>query len=97
MQRDEASAAGEKLMKTALMFLLLFLTTCVLSLASPSQSQDTAVIDQFIAKQATQENGEEYAEARKVLTGDLNRHGVSDLEGKTNRDEAIKIDDLEPV
>src|SRR4030095_3924101 len=30
-------------------------------------------------KQAKHENGEEYGEARKVLTGDLNRDGVPDL------------------
>jgi hypothetical protein len=42
------------------------------------QDQDSAVIDAFIARQARQERGEEYKEARKVVTGDLNRDGVAD-------------------
>ncbi|MGH9872691.1 MAG: fused DSP-PTPase phosphatase/NAD kinase-like protein [Pyrinomonadaceae bacterium] len=46
---------------------------------SSEQTQDTAVVDQFIAKQATEEAGEEYEDARKVLTGDLNRDGLPDL------------------
>jgi hypothetical protein len=70
-------------MKKALIFVLTFLLACIPSLASASQSasqsQDTAVVDNFIAKQATEEDGEEYADARKMLTGDLNRDGVPDL------------------
>jgi hypothetical protein len=66
-------------MKKALIFILPFLLACTPSLASSSQDQDKALVDEFIAKQATQENGEEYAEARKMLTGDLNRDGVSDV------------------
>jgi hypothetical protein len=66
-------------MKKAFMFVLPFLLACIPSSASPSQNQDTTVVDNFIAKQATQENGEEYGDARKVLTGDLNRDGVPDV------------------
>ena len=66
-------------MKMALMFALLFLLACTPSLASSSQDQDKTIVDDFIAKQATQENGEEYAEARKMRTGDLNRDGVPDV------------------
>jgi hypothetical protein len=56
----------------------------VVILASPAllasgQTQDIAVVESFIAKQARQENGEEYAEARKLMTGDLNHDGVPDL------------------
>lgn len=40
-----------------------------------SQDDDTAVIDSFIARQAKRERGEEYKEARKVLTGDLTHDG----------------------
>ena len=47
--------------------------------ALPSDTADKVVIDKFIAKQAKQEDGEEYEAARKVVTGDLNRDGVSDL------------------
>ena len=49
------------------------------SLAFSSQNHDTTVVDQFISKQAKQEDGEEYADARKMLVGDLNRDGVPDV------------------
>ena len=65
-------------MKQALRFVLPVLL-CIPSAASPAQNQDTAVVNQFIAKQATQEDGEEYEGARKMITGDLNRDGVPDL------------------
>ena len=66
-------------MKKALIFVLPFLFACIPSSASPSQTEDTGVVDQFISKQAKQEDGEEYADARKMLTGDLNRDGVPDV------------------
>jgi hypothetical protein len=65
-------------MKLVLRFVLPFLL-CVASSGSPAQDQDTAAVDKFIASQATQEGGEEYGEARKIVTGDLNRDGVPDL------------------
>jgi hypothetical protein len=37
-----------------------------------AQDGDKAAIDKFISAQATREQAEEYAEARKVVTGDLN-------------------------
>jgi hypothetical protein len=66
-------------MKKALIFVLPFLFAVTPSFASLSQNQDTTVVDQFISKQAKQEDGEEYAEARKMLAGDLNRDGVADV------------------
>ena len=66
-------------MKKAFMLVLPFLLACIASSASPSQNQDTAVVDEFISKQAKQENGEEYKDARKMLAGDLNRDGVPDV------------------
>lgn len=66
-------------MKKAFMLVLPFLLACIPLSASPSQNQDSSVVDNFIAKQATREHGEEYGDARKVLTGDLNRDGVPDL------------------
>jgi hypothetical protein len=66
-------------MKRALSFVLPFLFAFVPSSASPSQIPDAAVIDHFIAKQATQENGEEYKDARKMLLGDLNHDRVPDF------------------
>ena len=66
-------------MNKALLFALAFLFAGTPLFASPSQLQDTAIIDQFISKQAKQENGEEYEDARKMLPGDLNRDGVPDV------------------
>jgi hypothetical protein len=63
----------------ALRFVLPFLLAGVPLSASPAQIPDTTVVDQFIAKQAVQENGEEYADARKMLAGDLNRDGIPDV------------------
>jgi hypothetical protein len=40
------------------------------------QDEDTVTIDGFIARQARRERGEEYGEARKVLTGDLTHDGA---------------------
>ena len=44
-----------------------------------AHGQDTAAIDSFIRQQAKKERGEEYKDARKVITGDLNRDGVPDV------------------
>jgi len=64
-----------RLLSLALPVIVLFTP----SLALPSQIQDTAIVDRFISKQAKQEDGEEYADARKMLAGDLNRDGVADV------------------
>ena len=66
-------------MKKAFMLVLPFLLACIASSASPDQIPDTTLIDHFIAKQATQEKGEEYKDARKILLGDLNHDGVPDF------------------
>jgi len=66
-------------MKKAFMLVLPFLLACIPLSASPSQIPDTAVVDHFIAKQATQENGEEYRDARKMLLGDVNHDRVPDF------------------
>ena len=66
-------------MKKSLISVLPFLLACLPSFASSSPIQDTAIVDQFISNQAKQEDGEEYADARKMLTGDLNRDGVPDV------------------
>ena len=54
---------------------------------------DTKLIDTHILTQARTQRGEEYKEARKVVTGDLNHDGIPDLavlytiegQGGTNR------------
>ncbi|MGB9179857.1 MAG: hypothetical protein WCB68_11485 [Pyrinomonadaceae bacterium] len=66
-------------MRKVLMFVFSTILLCTPAFASPSQSQDTAVIDKFISKQATQEGGDEFEDARKIMAGDLNRDGVPDL------------------
>ncbi len=46
---------------------------------SYSQSNEIAVVNRFIARQAAREKGEEYLEARKILSGDVNGDKESDL------------------
>jgi hypothetical protein len=43
---------------------------------SAREDPDTAAIDSFIAQQARRERGEEYRDARKVVSGDLTHDGV---------------------
>ena len=49
---------------------------CPRGICTPYQSEDDAVIDTYIARQAQRERGEEYREARKVAVGDLTRDDV---------------------
>lgn len=61
----------------------LFLVISVLCLfpgwsTAAVQSDDAAVIDRFIARQAAKAGGSEPDGIRKVLTGDLNHDGVAD-------------------
>ena len=44
--------------------------------ASAYQDNDSAVIDSYISRQARRERGEEYRDARKVVTGDLTHDGI---------------------
>jgi hypothetical protein len=66
-------------MNKLLMFVLLALLICLPSIGLAQGNRDTAVIEKFITQQATDERGEEYEDARKVVSGDLNHDGVSDL------------------
>jgi hypothetical protein len=66
-------------MKNILMFALLVILLGMSALVSSAQNKDTAVITGFISNQATQEGGDEDEGARKIVTGDLNRDGVTDL------------------
>lgn len=56
----------------------IFAIGIVLLLASAvfPQDQDKAAIERFISSQARREHGEEYPDARKVVTGDLNSDGT---------------------
>src|SRR5689334_20562294 len=56
---------------TAVMFIL----ACSSNLVLGVQDDDAATINAFITRQAKVERGEEYREARKVVTGDLTRDG----------------------
>lgn len=61
--------------------LLLTSTSCFYSfapLASANQDNDSAAIDSYISRQARRERGEEYREARKVVTGDLTHDGTAE-------------------
>jgi len=57
---------------------IIFAISVVLLLACAvfPQDQDKAAIESFISNQATREHGEEYPDARKVVTGDLNGDGT---------------------
>ena len=66
-------------MKNALTSALLLILLCVSSYASLYQNRDTALISNFISKQAAREAGDEYEDARKVIAGDLNSDSTSDL------------------
>jgi len=46
------------------------------TMRSYHDQDDLAIINLFIARQAHRERGEEYAEARKVVAGDLNGDGI---------------------
>ena len=54
---------------------LTIILLCSADRVSALQDNDTALIDAFISRQATRERGEEYREARKVVTGDLTHDG----------------------
>jgi hypothetical protein len=43
-----------------------------------AQNADKSAIDKFISAQATREHGEEYPDARKVVSGDLDKDGVAE-------------------
>src|ERR1041385_8478333 len=53
----------------------LFILLCCGKVSSGFQGTDTALIDAFITRQAKRERGEEYSEARKVVSGDLTHDG----------------------
>ena len=59
-------------------FVILSVGACC-SVIHAMQDQDSTPIDSYIARQARQERGEEYREARKVVVGDVNGDGVPDL------------------
>jgi len=56
---------------TAVMFIL----GCSFNPVLGVQDDDAATINAFITRQAKRERGEEYREARKVVTGDMTRDG----------------------
>ena len=66
-------------MKNVPAFVLCAILFCTSSFVSGAQAPDTAVIDTFISEQATRESGDEHTDARKVVAGDLNGDGLSDL------------------
>ncbi len=68
-----------QLKKHALTPALLLILLGVSSYSSLSDDRDTDIINEFISKQAVQESGNEYRDARRVIAGDLNRDGTSDL------------------
>jgi hypothetical protein len=63
-----------KLHRILLIFAAVFL--CWIAITSAQQDNGSAVIDAYIARQAHRERGEEYPDARKVITGDLTHDGT---------------------
>jgi hypothetical protein len=59
------------------MLILLFVSP--LAVLAQANAAETATIDKYISAQATREHGEEYPDARKVVAGDLNNDGQSDV------------------
>ena len=53
-------------------FMLLLTFSLFWTAAVSAQDKDSSAIDSYIARQARQERGEEYKDARKIATGDLN-------------------------
>lgn len=49
------------------------------STVSHQRNTDTALVSKFISGQVSKIGGQEYGKARKIVTGDLNHDGVSDL------------------
>ncbi len=68
-----------QLKKHALTLTLILILLCVSSSSPLSDDRDTDIINKFISKQESQESGNEYRDARRVIAGDLNRDGISDL------------------
>src|SRR5262249_1364709 len=67
-------------MKIALTAIVVLICLAGAGLCSPLRDDpDTPAIKAFIAKQAARERGEEYEEARKVLSGDVNHDGTPDV------------------
>jgi hypothetical protein len=66
-------------MKTITPFLLLTLIIGVTSFSVLAQTDDKAVIDKYIARQAERERGEEPDGIRKPIEGDLNHDGAADV------------------
>jgi hypothetical protein len=61
-------------MRSVVAVIILLILCCWTT--SAQQNNDSAVIDAYISRQARSEHGEEYPDARKVLTGDVTHDGV---------------------
>ena len=59
-------------------FVLVAILVSFFAPIASAQDTDKAAIDKFIAGQATRAHGEEYPDARKVVTGDLDADGVAE-------------------
>ncbi len=66
-------------MKKFLTLVLLILSLILTSPNVTAQSEDTVVIDKYIASQAKREGGEEPDGIRKTIEGDLNHDGAADV------------------
>ena len=62
----------------ALRNVLLAAAVCAVAVPAAAQTHDSTVIGRFIASEVRRLGGEEYREARKIVTGDLNGDGRAD-------------------
>lgn len=54
------------------------MSPATISIATTFQHENKSAIDAFIEKQAHRERGEEYRDARMILTGDLTHDGIAE-------------------
>jgi len=65
-------------MRKAFILAVIPALVCLFAPLALSQDNDKTAIEKFISAQAKREHGEEYEEARKVVSGDLTRDGVAE-------------------
>ena len=65
--------------KIVLACILLVILPCVCPSSALADDADTAAIAKYIAKQAAREHGEEYEDARKIVSGDLDHDGTPEV------------------
>ena len=67
-------------MRFGVSIVLFIILASVCSWTTPAQQDhDSAIIDAYISRQARHERGEEYRDARKIVSGDLTNDGTLEI------------------